>query len=239
MKVYVADLLGDTLGLDRADFGSYMLLLFAYWRNKGPLPDDDTTLAAIARTSPGDWQASRLRLARYFQIGDGVWRHKRVDKELDSATGARNALSLAGKRGNQVRWGRSPGDTRGDSQVIAGRGKGESPGNPESESDRIYIQGPSERPVEPLPNFPRSEQEAVQKAPLTLQEQREFVIATFHKAMSRGGRDAKDVPIRNWPSFLAIEWKYAQNRKAEADRRATPAKPRAKTEAEILREVCQ
>jgi hypothetical protein len=97
----------------------------------------------------------------------------------------------------------------------------------------------NELPVEPPASFPRTEQEAIQKAPLMLQEQREFVIATFHKAMSRGGRDAKDVPIRNWSSFLAIEWKYAQNRKAEADRRTTPAKPRAKTEAEILREVCQ
>ena len=61
--------------------------------------------------------------------------------------------------------------------------------------------------------FPRTEEEAVNKCPIFLQEKKEFVLRTFHKAMGRGGRDAKDIPIRNWVSFLRTELGYEEERK--------------------------
>ena len=41
----------------------------------------------------------------------------------------------------------------------------------------------------------------------------------WNKAMSRGGRDAKDIPIRNWRAHLAAEWAYEQARRAESGQR--------------------
>jgi uncharacterized protein YdaU (DUF1376 family) len=104
MPLYVADLLADTLHLSRAEFGSYVLLMCAYWRNKGPLRDDDAELASIARASQADWQAHRNRIASLFQVDDGLWRHKRIDSELESAMERKDARKQAGIAGNRARW---------------------------------------------------------------------------------------------------------------------------------------
>ena len=81
--------------------------------------------------------------------------------------------------------------------------------------------------VEPLPSFPKSEADAIARLPIFLQEQRDWVIKTFHKAIGRGGRDARDVPIRKWESYAQTEWKYEQERRARTRplSSATPGKP--------------
>ena len=104
MPLYPADLVSDTLHLTRADLGSYVLLICAYWRQQGPLRDDDGELSNIARASHEDWSAMRPRLANLFQVGQGVWRHKRIDLELDKAIANKETKSRAGKAGNAVRW---------------------------------------------------------------------------------------------------------------------------------------
>ena len=106
IPIYIGDLLADTLHLSRADFGSYLLLIFAYWRRRGPLPDDDDALSEIARVAVRDWAPVRKVLAEFFQIGGGVWRHKRIDAELETAKRLHVAKSQAGKLGNAVRWGK-------------------------------------------------------------------------------------------------------------------------------------
>ncbi len=207
MPLYVGDLLADTLHLSRADFGSYMLLICAYWRRGGPLPDNDAQLASIARTSLDEWrQDIRLTLATMFEIEGGCWRHNRIEKELRAASAAYQSRCEAGKLGVEARkrLRSTAGQPAGDQS--------------QSQSQGIHIHREStDVPVEFPPHFPKTEQEAIEKAPLSLQEQKAFIVDTWHKAASRGGRDAKDVPVRNWSSFLAIEWKYAQNRKAEAE----------------------
>src|ERR1051325_9553822 len=92
MPLYVADLVADTLHLSRADFGSYLLLICAYWRNKGPLPDVNAQLALIARCSLEDWRGTpsdtlsvRKKLAQHFEVEGGIWKHKRIDAELEEA----------------------------------------------------------------------------------------------------------------------------------------------------------
>src|SRR5439155_22995505 len=110
MALYPADLIADTLHLSRGDFGAYVLLICAYWRQKGPLRDDDGELTNIARASHEDWSAMRPRLANLFQVGQGVWRHKRVDLELTKAIANKETKSRAGKAGNDVRWGKRNGD---------------------------------------------------------------------------------------------------------------------------------
>lgn len=103
MPLYVGDYLRDTMHLSREDHGSYFLLILAYWSNRGPLPDDPEYLAAIAKVQQTEWQTVSKRLARFFQIGNGVWRHKRIDAELKRSQAVSEARSRAGKAGAQAK----------------------------------------------------------------------------------------------------------------------------------------
>lgn len=82
MPLYWGDLLGDTTHLGRCDLGSYMLLIGWYWCQSKPLPDDDDALMMIAKCPKSHWDRCKPTLAAFFQVGNGVWRHKRVDAEL-------------------------------------------------------------------------------------------------------------------------------------------------------------
>lgn len=65
--------------------------------------------------------------------------------------------------------------------------------------------------VEPPKNFPSSPSESCGCIG-TVGCSEAFAIDTWDKAMSRGGRDAKDVPIRSWVHYLANQWKYERER---------------------------
>jgi uncharacterized protein YdaU (DUF1376 family) len=78
MPLWIGAYLADTQHLARGEHGGYLLLLMAYWRNAGPLPDDDKRLAAIAKATPREWKELRPMLAEFFAVGAGVWAHKRV-----------------------------------------------------------------------------------------------------------------------------------------------------------------
>lgn len=88
MPVYIGDYLADTAHLTRDQHGGYLLLIFAYWRNGGPLPDDDSRMARICKASAKQWRELRPVLAEFFQIEGGVWKHKRIEKELQSSCNA-------------------------------------------------------------------------------------------------------------------------------------------------------
>ena len=90
--------------LTRELHGSYILLMIAYWDNGGPLPDDDDHLATAAKCPPADWQRTRKILSRFFNIGDGLWKHKRIEAELLKAQAESDAKSEGGKAGAQKRW---------------------------------------------------------------------------------------------------------------------------------------
>jgi len=85
MKIYWGDLLKDTPHLDAEGFGSYVLLLGAYWCRGGPLPDDDQFLRNVARCPTEHWMRMKGRLAEFFHVEAGLWKHKRVEKELAAA----------------------------------------------------------------------------------------------------------------------------------------------------------
>jgi len=92
MPLYVGDFLADTLDLNAAETGAYLLLIMHYWQHGG-LPDDDRKLAAIARTTTLKWSKMKTVVESYFQPG---WRHKRVDRELQLADEKHEKLSMAG-----------------------------------------------------------------------------------------------------------------------------------------------
>lgn len=104
MPLWIADYLADTQHLTRDEHGAYLLLLMAYWRKGEPLADDDRKLAAIAKASPAEWRRLRPVLSEFFQVGDGVWKQKRVDAELARAKAIRAKRSEAGAKGADGRW---------------------------------------------------------------------------------------------------------------------------------------
>lgn len=85
MPLVIGDYLKDTMHLTAEQHGAYLLLLMHYWQ-RGPLPNDDAILAAIARMEPARWLANRQLIASFFLANDQQWNHKRVDEELERAT---------------------------------------------------------------------------------------------------------------------------------------------------------
>lgn len=83
--IWIADYFADTTHLSRDEHGGYDLLLYNYYRRGGPLPDDDARLASMAKASAAEWRRLRPVLAEFFQVSNGVWSHKRCEKELSLA----------------------------------------------------------------------------------------------------------------------------------------------------------
>jgi uncharacterized protein YdaU (DUF1376 family) len=107
MPLYISDYLGDTQHLSRDEHGGYILLMMAYWRNRGPLPDDDKRLSSIVKATSKEWRILRQILSDFFIVEEGVWRHKRIDRELTSSLANRKQKSIAGAASAAKRWGTS------------------------------------------------------------------------------------------------------------------------------------
>lgn len=110
MPLWIGAYLADTQRLTRDQHGGYLLLLMAYWREGGPLADDDEELAAIVKATPKEWAQLRPRMAKFFTVADGVWTHKRVERELAGAKERSEKSSSKAKKAAQARWGQSFND---------------------------------------------------------------------------------------------------------------------------------
>lgn len=83
MPLYIGDYLSDTMELDTEQHGAYLLLLMHYWKQRGPIPDNDRRIAAITRMPMDRWMESRGLILGYFSLRDGFWHNKRLDSELE------------------------------------------------------------------------------------------------------------------------------------------------------------
>lgn len=99
---YVGDYLRDTGRLTTEAHGAYLLLILDYWANGAP-PDDDETLSSIARLSLPAWLAMRQRLAPFFEIEGGTWKHGRIEKELRIAAEKHQKRVDAGRDGGKAK----------------------------------------------------------------------------------------------------------------------------------------
>jgi uncharacterized protein YdaU (DUF1376 family) len=82
MPLFCDAYLADTMHLTNEESGCYLKLLMVTWRNNGqPLPDDDIRLARTLSVSMNKWHHLRPRMVEFFDISDGTWRQKRLEKE--------------------------------------------------------------------------------------------------------------------------------------------------------------
>lgn len=86
------ELMADTAHLEPVELGSYMRLLFSYWR-VGPAKNDDRTLARIVGLPVKEWVAIRPEIEPFFDI-EREWIHWRQDAEIEAAYAAINANRL-------------------------------------------------------------------------------------------------------------------------------------------------
>jgi uncharacterized protein YdaU (DUF1376 family) len=98
MPVVIGDYLKDTMRLTTEQHGAFFLILLDYW-TKGAPPDDDETLASIARLPLDRWQKARPVLASFFKVEGGRWLNKRAEEELAAARAkSQKATESANKR---------------------------------------------------------------------------------------------------------------------------------------------
>ena len=110
MPLWIGDYLRDTLGLDRAEHGSYLLFIMAYWANGGPIKDDDRLVKNIVRCPDHEWSRTRGWLLDYFTIENGYWRHKRIDAELKAAKDRAEAQRRRTQAATEARLGNVTSD---------------------------------------------------------------------------------------------------------------------------------
>lgn len=123
MPLYVGDYLGDTMHLTTEEHGAYLLLMMAYWKRGGPLPDNPKTLAAIAKMTPDAWSNAQAVLAEFFEVTPGIeWRHKRIERELAAACGKKTLAVEKARKAAGKRWGKG-------TQEAASNAPGNAPSN--------------------------------------------------------------------------------------------------------------
>jgi uncharacterized protein YdaU (DUF1376 family) len=81
----VQEYLADTMRLTTESHGAYLLLILDYYARGEPCPDDDFILAATVKLSEEAWKRHRKVLAPFFDIREGYWFHKRIEREMQAA----------------------------------------------------------------------------------------------------------------------------------------------------------
>ena len=97
--------MSDTMHLSTEQHGAYLLLMFAYWKNKGPLLD--TRIQSICKLNGDSWTINKGVVKEFFDtaLNPGKWTHHRIEKELQKASIRRQAAVDRGKKGMKSRWG--------------------------------------------------------------------------------------------------------------------------------------
>lgn len=102
--IYIGEYLGDTMGLTAELHGAYLLLMFKYWRDKRPLPNDDRILAQAACLTIRRWRVAKVVLSKFFYKTKTEWRHLRIDRDLAKQAELHKTQSEMGKKAAQARW---------------------------------------------------------------------------------------------------------------------------------------
>lgn len=104
MPLYIGDYLADTMQLSTVEHGAYLLLLMAYWKNRGPV--DEKAIPVICRMSLSEFSAIRSAIEPFFQVENGnLWRNKRADAEIDRWQGFKDQKEYGAALSNLKRHG--------------------------------------------------------------------------------------------------------------------------------------
>lgn len=104
MPLWIGDYLADTMHLTRDQHGGYLMLIMAYWRRGAALEDNDDALASISRCSSIEWASIRPVLAKFFTVEDGLWKHGRIEEELQKAAENYASKVERAKKAASARW---------------------------------------------------------------------------------------------------------------------------------------
>jgi len=166
MPLYVKDYLAATSRLSAEQHGAYLLLIMDYWLN-GPLPDDDQALAQIAKLHLEQWTKHRPSIARFFAVGNGEWRHKRVDGELAAARDRRVKAKERGKMGAKARWGKTEHRARPSIEQESGKQSSKDSSAPAPAPSHSKAQSKDQEPNGSSTDAEKSAPEAAYTIPLT------------------------------------------------------------------------
>lgn len=199
MPFYVGDYLADTMHLNTVQHGAYVLLIFHYWRNEGPIENSDETLANITKLTLSGWTATRSALEKFFEITPATWSHKRINAELDKIKRLQAAHRKGARMANKARAQR-PAQRHAQRCI--------------SEPDSIHS-------TEPPTGFPKSEQEAADMVAVA-GVPKPFAIEVYQQLVGRGYKDGAGVLISNFPAHVKSRFSRKQSdtneRKSYANR---------------------
>jgi len=94
---HIGDFLKDTGHLSNEQMGIYLRMLWKYYLDEKPLPDDCEGIAFGMRS---DEKTVRLILRHFFVLTDEGWRHKRCDEEIAEY----HSKSEKAKNSASARW---------------------------------------------------------------------------------------------------------------------------------------
>lgn len=101
MPLWTDALIGDTTHLSAEQFGCYVLILVATWRNNGkPLPDDDSRMAKICKIGVTKWRRKVKPILReFFDVNESGWHQQRLEKEWNRVSRFLSQQAAKGKAG--------------------------------------------------------------------------------------------------------------------------------------------
>jgi uncharacterized protein YdaU (DUF1376 family) len=190
MPVYIGDYLADTMHLSTEQHGAYLLLLFHLWR-RGSLQDDDVVLAQITGLPIGTWNVCRAVLAEFFEIHDGAWHHRRVERERIKVSAKQQYNANRAKLGAHSRWSKAaPSSAMNDADDCVS--------NASSIREVMLGDAKSQSQPELLKAFPSSRGIGEKRAPDERHVPFRLILAEYWRAKNQAfpempwqGRDAK------------------------------------------------
>lgn len=150
IQLVIPEYIADTMHLSTEEHGAYLLLLFNYWQTGKPIPTK--RLQAITRLPNDRWTVVERSLNELFIVDDenGVWKHKRIEKDLAEIRRKQKQRQEAGKASAEARArkaadleedsnGRSTGVGTDDEQPMNEYNNNNSNSNSNSNSNKTLI----------------------------------------------------------------------------------------------------
>ena len=103
LPLFTDAFIADTVHLDAAQTGAYIMLLMCAWRTADcRLPNDDDKLARFARCTPRQWLKIKAEVLQFWTLKDNFWQQKRLSETRVYVTRNVQQKREAGARGGKA-----------------------------------------------------------------------------------------------------------------------------------------